>query len=499
MGSETKPKSHLKSQTKKSQIQNSQKFTMETIFDRFPHLSDDIFEYLDEENLANCVEVDRKWQTTIVNEKVYLKKKIEKRSKKSERFSKEWSMTLVKMPLKLLRRLAEYMIYCHYDYECYNQRSSIEADDFGCKCFESAPIHVAARRGDIELFQHIKVKTKNMSPKNWVEKTPLHYAAYEGHLEICKWYMKNTKGVNDTYNNGGTALQLAAINDQVEIFKCLLENGGDLYSKNKFGQTMLHSAAESGCMKICKTIVEMPDGIEMMNTIDIYGRTPIFEAVEKGELEIVKFLFNSGACLNFRDNQGNTPLHNAAIHGDLAQDDHLQHSAELVKFILANVIYRNPANENGDTPLHEAAKKGFLEICKLICQHVNHTNPENDLGQTPIFNAVEVGKLETVKFLFEIGGDLNLRTHNGNTPLHAAAMNGHTEVVEFILANVVDKSPVNKNGDTPLHKAAKNGYFEVFKLIFQYLKDGDDCLEQFFGLVKTMDALKDANEMNYVY
>ena len=64
MGSETKPKSHLKSQTKKSQIQNSQKFTMETIFDRFPHLSDDIFEYLDEETLANCVEVDRKWQTT---------------------------------------------------------------------------------------------------------------------------------------------------------------------------------------------------------------------------------------------------------------------------------------------------------------------------------------------------------------------------------------------------------------------------------------------------
>ena len=119
----------------------------------------------------------------------------------------------------------------------------------------------------------------------------MHYAAYEGHLEICKWYMKNTKGVNDTYDNGGTALQLAAINDQVEIFKCLLENGGDLCSKNKFGQTMLHSAAESGCMKICKTIVEMPDGIEMMNTIDIYGRTPIFEAVEKGELEIVKFLY----------------------------------------------------------------------------------------------------------------------------------------------------------------------------------------------------------------
>ena len=110
MGSKRKPISNLKSQLKKRKIRNFPKFTMETIFDRFPHLSDDIFEYLDEENLANCVEVDRKWQTTIVNEKVYLKKKIEKRSKNSERFSKEWSMTLVKIPLKLLRQLGEYMI-----------------------------------------------------------------------------------------------------------------------------------------------------------------------------------------------------------------------------------------------------------------------------------------------------------------------------------------------------------------------------------------------------
>ena len=461
---------------------------MEIIFDRFPHLSDEIFEYLDEENLANCVEVNRKWQTTIANEKVYLKKKIEKRSKNSEQFSKEWSMALVKTPLKLLRRLTEYMIY--HNLECYNQPSSIEADDFVCKCFESAPIHVVANHGDIELFKHIEAKTKNMNPKDWVGKTPLHYAAFEGHLEICRWYMKNTRGVNDTYNNGGTALHLAAINDHVETFKCLLENGGDLCLKNKFGQTTLHIAAESGCMKICKTIVEIHDGIDIMNTVDIDGRTPIFEAVDKGFLEIVKFLLNSGGDLNFRNNQGNTALHTAAINGHLALNDRIQYSAEVVIFILANVIDKNPANENGDTPLHEAAKKGFLEICKLICQHVKHTNPENNFGQTPIFNAVEVGKLETVKLLFECGGDLNVRTNQGNTPLHSAAMNGHTEAVKFILANVVDKSPVNKNGDTPLHQAAKNGSLEIFKLICQYLKDGDDYLEQYMGLVKTINALK---------
>ena len=104
MGSETKPKSHLKSQTKKSQIQNSQKFTMETIFDRFPQLSDNIIQHLDTKSLANCVEVNRKWQTTIGNQKVYLKSKIRNWSNKSGRFSKEWQIALVKIPLGLLKK-----------------------------------------------------------------------------------------------------------------------------------------------------------------------------------------------------------------------------------------------------------------------------------------------------------------------------------------------------------------------------------------------------------
>ena len=81
--SKRKPKINLNLnlQVKKSKIQNSQNFIMETIFDRFPKLSDDIFEHLDEKSLVNCVEVNKKWQTTIANQRVYLKKKFEKWTK----------------------------------------------------------------------------------------------------------------------------------------------------------------------------------------------------------------------------------------------------------------------------------------------------------------------------------------------------------------------------------------------------------------------------------
>ena len=457
MSSKKKPISHLKSLVKKNRVQNLQKFTMKTIFDRFPHLSDDIFEYLDEKSFANCVEVNRSWQSAIANEKVYLKKKIQKWSKQFNEFSKEWSEALVKIPLELLRRLSEYTmehncLKCDYSRIPKNFKSCEIIND--CKCHENSPIHVASRYGDIELFKHIEVKTENKSPKNCSGKTPLHLAAFEGHLEICKWYITNIGEVDNIDELGWTALHFAASNGQVEIFNYLLENGADLY-RSACGQTTLHLAAKCGSSKICKLIVEVHKGLDINNK-DYNGNTPIHFAVEESQLETVKYLFDKGGDLNSDDDEEDTPLHAAARFGN----------TEVVEFILEKVVDKNPTNKNGDTPLNEAAKKGFLEIVKL---------------------------------LFISGGDLNYRNIERDTPLHTAAMNGHTEVVKFILEKVVDKNPVNRNGDTPLHKAAKNGSLEICKLICQ--EDGDNYLERYTSLIKITNTLKDANEMfeNSVY
>ena len=117
MASKRKPINQLKFRTKKIKITNSQKFTIETIFDRFPNLKDDIVKHLDDKSLANCVEVNRKWQKTIANQRVYIIAKIQRWSRHSKQFSKEWNMTLVKIPAELLRRLSEYIME-HRSYEC---------------------------------------------------------------------------------------------------------------------------------------------------------------------------------------------------------------------------------------------------------------------------------------------------------------------------------------------------------------------------------------------
>ena len=186
MSSKRKPNSHLKSQKKKKKIHNSQKITMENIFDRFPNLSDNILKHLSRKSIANCVEVNKKWQTTIENQRVYLIAKIQKWSTNSMRFRKEWSMAFVKIPLELLRRLSEYIM----EHKCFVCNSkSIEKHN--CKCLVFSPTGVAALHGDIDLFKHVAVKT-NRNPKTYILMNSFHLAAFEGQLEICKWWMDST-------------------------------------------------------------------------------------------------------------------------------------------------------------------------------------------------------------------------------------------------------------------------------------------------------------------
>ena len=68
------------------------------------------------------------------------------------------------------------------------------------------------------------------------------------------------------------------------------------------------------------------------------------------------------------DDNGNTPLHNAAKSGHF----------EIFKAILKTVKEKNPQNKNRMTPLHLAARSGHAEICGLIMNIVEEKNPLNE-------------------------------------------------------------------------------------------------------------------------
>jgi ankyrin repeat protein len=83
--------------------------------------------------------------------------------------------------------------------------------------------------------------------------------------------------------------------------------------------------------------------------------------------------------VNERGNLGNTPLHVAAVWGDVrAIECLLDHGADV-----------NAVGEFGETPLHVAVQIKHSEeiaaqIIKLLLAHGASTSVKNDLGKTPI-------------------------------------------------------------------------------------------------------------------
>jgi ankyrin repeat protein len=102
--------------------------------------------------------------------------------------------------------------------------------------------------------------------------------------------------------------------------------------------------------------------------------TPLGLAVEKGDLEIVKLLVQSGANPN-NGGVDNFPLHDAVGLGRV----------DLVKILIKAGIEINTHNYSGETPLMIAAYNGDLILVKTLiesgaCTHfINYECGENAL------------------------------------------------------------------------------------------------------------------------
>ncbi|KAK7109657.1 hypothetical protein V1264_013658 [Littorina saxatilis] len=113
------------------------------------------------------------------------------------------------------------------------------------------------------------------------------------------------------------------------------------------------------------------------------GETPLHVAAIKGDLSAVKELMSKGDNPNVRDNAGWTPLHEAVNHGNAGVTEVLlQHGA----------LVNTPGMEN-DTPLHDAVTNNRLECVRLLIAYGASVTARNVHGKT----AMELAKIAEMK------------------------------------------------------------------------------------------------------
>jgi hypothetical protein len=132
----------------------SEQFSMETLFERFPHLTEQIFGQLKGKSLPICKEVSRIWSSKIEDYRHYFNRKILRYSKDSDVYENEWKLAVEKMPIRYLSSFERYV----YDY---------------MRRFDGkfSPFHVFA------FYQNIDRQLPIGSFKMMLEKIPMTYGA----------------------------------------------------------------------------------------------------------------------------------------------------------------------------------------------------------------------------------------------------------------------------------------------------------------------------------
>ena len=123
------------------------------------------------------------------------------------------------------------------------------------------------------------------------------------------------------------------------------------------------------------------------------------------------------------------------------------------------------ADADGDTPLHRAAINGNITLINLLINKgVDVDALDTSLG-SPLYYAADNGHIEATRLLLDNGAKVDPVDSEGYTPLMAAAFEGKTEVVKLLLEHGADTSMANNDGETALCLAERMKNYEIVTLL----------------------------------
>ena len=197
------------------------------------------------------------------------------------------------------------------------------------------------------------------------------------------------------------------------------------------------------------------------------GLTPLHEAAYRGNAEVIPVLVKAGADVNAKNNNGLTPLHEAAYRGN----------AEVISVLIKVEADVNAKAKYDWTPLHSAAWKGHTKVIPVLVKAGADVNAKTIDGHTPLHLAAQEGNDQVIPVFVKAGADVNAKDNDGLTPLHDAAIRGKAEVIPVLVKAGADVNAKNNDGWTPLHLAANVGHAEVIPVLIKhgaYIQATDD-------------------------
>ena len=387
---------------------------------------------------------------------------------------------------------------------------------------KQTPLFIAARNGDIQSIKAIvntgKAELNIVSNSLF---TPLSVACYLNQSDIVEYLLSldkidtsvlDSKGrnilnvaidmnsinvvkvllarkildINNKDKDGNTALITAAINGFNKIVCILLDDEAtDVNAVNEAGESAFYHSAGTCPLDTFKKFFERK-GVDTKESENI-KLTPQYSAIKhsaldnlkflveekgynlsnqeyfklaisKGNVEVVKYIKESGKC----DLTGFTPDPTQLFNAIEAKNEEL--FIILASFDNVNLDYKNYFTKK--TLFLTAVEKNFIEVIKFLeTKEVDFSIPDR-FGHSPFYVACELGCYEAAEYLYDFECyEINEMDSQGRTPLFIASRNNHKDIVRFLLSKGANINILNKRGQTPLYIACLQGNFGVVRLL----------------------------------
>eukprot|EP00741_Cyanophora_paradoxa_P021290 tig00021348_g20550.t1 len=388
----------------------------------------------------------------------------------------------------------------------------VASEELRSKLIERSLRHVswemfhAARAGNVDTLKHLVESGRvSLDIQDWDARAPIHLAAEYGHAGMMTWMLKQGADKNVPDKWGVTPLHEACKHDHVEIALALLEAGADMAAKDSNAKTPLEYASAAlratleekldlwnsagrGDLETVKNILESRS--TAVDATDAAGNTALFSAAGAGHVEIVQFLLERGANINFQNKRGETALITACKRRMDATTTALIDAGADVQV----------ATEEGETALFHALKHRRARVVALLSKRgarlsLQEAKPkalirdavgENDVEFFGLLdeNGVALNEHLLVELLIlaarfaadqivamcvQRGCEVNARDDRLRSALHEAAEFGHDGLVRVLIEQYrADINARDADGATPLALATQNGHHGVAVVLLRH-------------------------------
>lgn len=321
--------------------------------------------------------------------------------------------------------------------------------------------------------------------------TSLMIACKNGLIDAAEMLLAKGANVHVSTDDGIKPITLAARYGYSELFKLLLTK----YHANA-GPSELMTACKQGHYVIAKMILETSQ-IDL-NQLRL-GTTPLINACQSGNGELVRLLLSKGASANLADSNGKTPLayaveyayaHPINIHSHwgimrliegganinekIKDTTLLMHAVNLGRtdflndlITSTNGVAINEKDRDGKTAFMLACQHGHQEIAALLIKAGAHINDTDNEQLTALHLACLYGKHEIINLLLskEVNANhqlnVNAKDDKGRTPLmFLCSPDELRSAMQLIIAGA-DVHAQNMDGNTPLMIASKLGNLKL--------------------------------------